>query len=326
MDRRRRLLWKRLSKCKVKIRSCNSIHQLTKLLQDKSNLEQELDQDYVAVNNMAEDEAVLRIKDNPKAFFSFAKSRQKTKARIGPFLDPSNGKPNPNSDFAASELSKQYSSVFVQPRQAWTIDNIKEFFSVDDSPGPLLSDISFSEDDIMKACGELKAASAAGADGVPAALIKSCRQELKRPLFLLWQSSMDTGCIPQDLLLVLISPVYKGGSRGVAKNYRPVALTSHIVKIFERLVRRSLVSHLEKHGLLPSGQHGFRAMRSTLTQLLSYWDAMLTKLEEGGGADAIYLDFSKAFDKVEHGVPGVNILRKAGTLVPAYFLSNERFR
>ena len=43
-------------------------------------------------------------------------------------------------------------------------------------------------------------------------------------------------------------------------------------------------------------------MRSTLTQLLSFWDSMLTRLEEGGGADAIYLDFSKAFDKVEHGV------------------------
>ena len=99
---------------------------------------------------------------------------------------------------------------------------------------------------------------------------------------------MDSGIIPADLLLVLISPVHKGGSRGVAKNYRPVALTSHIVKVFERVVRRSLVSHLERHGFLPDGQHGFRSMRSTLTQLLSYWDKMLDRLEMGGGVDAIY--------------------------------------
>ena len=72
---------------------------------------------------------------------------------------------------------------------------------------------------------------------------------------------MDTGCIPDDLL----------------------------------------VGHLVSRGFLPNGQHGFRSMRSTLTQLLSFWDTMLTKLEEGGGS-AIYLDFSKAFDKVEHGV------------------------
>ena len=109
MDRRRRLLWKRLSKIKDKISTSKSINQLTKFLQDKSDLELELAQDYVAVCNMAEDEAVLRIKDNPKAFFSFAKSRQKTKARIGPFIDPSNGQPNPNPEFAATELSRQYS-------------------------------------------------------------------------------------------------------------------------------------------------------------------------------------------------------------------------
>ena len=178
------------------------------------------------------------------------------------------------------------------------MQDVKGFFSGDSDSS--LTDITFSEEDIMQACGELKANSAAGADGVPAALLKNCRKELKRPLHLLWRSSLDCGSIPADLLLVLVSPIHKGGSRGAAKNYRPVALTSHIVKVFERVVRRSLVSHLERQGFLPDGQHGFRAMRSTLTQLLSYWDKMLDKLEVGGGVDAIYLDFAKAFDKVPH--------------------------
>ena len=81
-----------------------------------------------------------------------------------------------------------------------------------------------------------------------------------------------------------------------------MALTSHFVKVFERVVRKALISHLESHDLLPHGQHGFRAFRSTLTQLLSYWDAILGELEQGHGVDVIYTDFSKAFDKVETGV------------------------
>ena len=81
-----------------------------------------------------------------------------------------------------------------------------------------------------------------------------------------------------------------------------MALTSHIVKVFERVVRIALVRHLEDSRLLPDGQHGFRALRSTLTQLLSYWDTILGELEQGNGVDAIYTDFSKAFDKVETGV------------------------
>ena len=87
---------------------------------------------------------------------------------------------------------------------------------------------------------------------------------------------MDSGIIPSELLLVLISPIHKGGSRAAPKNYRPVALTSHLIKIFERVVRRVLVRHIDKLGLLPDGQHVSRAMRSTLTQLLSHWDALGT--------------------------------------------------
>ena len=82
-----------------------------------------------------------------------------------------------------------------------------------------------------------------------------------------------------------------------------MALTSHVIKVFERVIRKALVDHLESNGLMVDGQHGFRAMRSTLTQLLGHFDAVLEALESGAtGYDAIYLDFSKAFDKVDHGV------------------------
>ena len=114
---------------------------------------------------------------------------------------------------------------------------------------------------------------------------------------------MDKGVIPNDLLLLLICPVHKGGLRSIPKNFRPVALTSHIIKVFERVVKKALVQHLQDNALMADGQHGFRSMRSTLTQLLGHYEAVLEALESGAsGYDAIYLDFAKAFDKVDHGV------------------------
>ena len=215
------------------------------------------------------------MKTNPIAFFSFSKSRQKTKAKIGPFIDQATYQPNPDPDFAAAELGRQYSSVFVEPRPEWVVNNVREFFGHgSEGDDQSLIDIMFTEEDIEAACAELKASSAAGADGIPASLLKTCRKELRRPLYLLWRASLDQGLIPSDLLLVLISPVHKGGSRVLPKNYRSVALTSHIFKVFERVIRRALVKHLEENDLLPNGQHGFRAFRSTLTQLLSYWDTI----------------------------------------------------
>ena len=116
------------------------------------------------------------------------------------------------------------------------------------------------------------------------------------------EGSLDCGVIPAETLLVIICPIHKGGSRSLPKQYRPVALTSHLIKVFERVLREALVAHIELNDLLPNGQHGSRATRSTLTQLLSHWDVILAGLEEGGGVDSVYLDFSKAFDKVETGV------------------------
>ena len=68
-------------------------------------------------------------------------------------------------------------------------------------------------------------------------------------------------------------------------------------------MREALVQHLEDNGFMAQGQRGVRALRSTLTQLLAQWDSILDGLMEGSpGVDSIYLDFSKAFDKVDHGV------------------------
>ena len=108
-----------------------------------------------------------------------------------------------------------------------------------------MTDIDFCEDDIEIACSELSCSSAPGPDGIPSSLLKICRKELKFPLYVLWRKSLDLGVIPPDLLLVLISPVHKGGSRADPAQYRPVALTSHITKVFERVMRRALVIYLE---------------------------------------------------------------------------------
>ena len=62
------------------------------------------------------------------------------------------------------------------------------------------------------------------------------------------------------------------------------------------------MGHLEDNHLLPDGQHGFRARRSCLTQLLSFWDKILEQMEDGKGVDVVYTDFAKAFDKCETGV------------------------
>ena len=104
----------------------------------------------------------------------------------------------------------------------------------------------------------------------------------------------------------------------MAENYRPISLTSHVCKIFERMITQELVIHLEKYDLINSSQHGFRNNKSCLTNLLESSEKIAESLDSGIPIDIIFLDFKKAFDTVPHerlmiklkahGVDG-NILR-----------------
>ena len=113
---------------------------------------------------------------------------------------------------------------------------------------------------------------------------------------------MDTGNIPELLKLANIVPKHKGGSKAFAKNYRPISLTSHFIKIFERVIRKHIVKYLETNNLLNQGQHGFRSERSCLAQLIDHYDRVLHQCETGANVDVIYLDFAKAFNKIDHNI------------------------
>ena len=99
-----------------------------------------------------------------------------------------------------------------------------------------------------------------------------------------------------------VVPLHKKGPKTNVANYRPIALTSHVVKIFERVLRNRLMDYLERNNIINDNQHGFRKGHSCLSQLLSHTTFILNQMNEGNDVDTIYVDYSKAFDKVDHGI------------------------
>ena len=74
------------------------------------------------------------------------------------------------------------------------------------------------------------------------------------------------------------------------------------MKVFERVIKSPIIKHLENQELIRPNQHGFVSGRSTQSQLLQHYSDVYEALEEGVRIDTIYLDFAKAFDKVDHGI------------------------
>ena len=132
---------------------------------------------------------------------------------------------------------------------------------------------------------------------IPAPVLKNCKHEVAVPLLIMWKHSLRLGKVPSFYKKQLITPIYKKGSRADPINYRPISLTAHEIKIFERIIRNKLSSYLDSNNFLSCSQHGFRKGKSCLTQLLKHYDDILSNILSGKEVDSIFLDFAKAFDR-----------------------------
>ena len=303
IPRTRRILMRRRTKVNTQLQYARNEDRKIKLEDEAREIEKKLQASYKEEDSNSEAKTVSAIRKNPKYFFAYAKKFSTLSTFIGPLLNSADLLISSASEMAEI-LSRQYTSVFSTPKSP--LKDPSEYFPHSNSQNnvPILENIEFSREDIKKAMREIPTTAAAGPDRVPAILLKLCCEPLSEPLYIMWRISMNQGKIPQILKTANIVPIYKGkgADRSRAKSYRPVALTSHITKIFEKVIRRYIIQYMEHHKLFNPSQHGFRAGRSCLSQLLAHYEKILQLMEEGFDVDVIYLDFAKAFDKVDFTV------------------------
>ena len=303
IPRDRRILMKKRRKLTARMETITSTNQMKKVREKLIQIEVLLQKSHQVGMQRREQLAIKSIKTNPKYFFSYAKKFSTTRTKIGPLLNKLNVYTNSSAEMAEI-LSTQYSSVFSKP-SASPYHSIEEKKDI-----PTLTDIQFTKEDIIDAIDELTNNAASGPDGLAAIFLKKCKIPLSGPLFQLWRDCIDLGITPWKLKEAHIIPIHKGGHQGLASNYRPIALTSHIIKVFEKVIRNYVVKFLDETNAFNVNQHGFRAGRSCLSQLLTHYDNIITLLEKNVNVDTIYLDFAKAFDKVDHSI----VLKKLSLL------------
>lgn len=161
---------------------------------------------------------------------------------------------------------------------------------------PLSSEVSPC--DILKILNQLDISKGAGPDGIPPLFFKSTADLICVPLSILFQKSLDSGTFPIEWKKSFIVPIHKSGSRTDVTNYRGISILSCISKIFEQtvllLISDSLVATLDPR------QHAYMEGKSTVTNLTSYVSQIIDYIHKGHTVDAIYTDFSKAFDRLCH--------------------------
>lgn len=231
------------------------------------------------------------IIDNPAEFWRYAKAKKKT------------------STYPMEMKYKQ--RICDKPREIVELfaDYFEDIYVKDDEPidfdeiygnEPVnAKEINLTMFDIEKAINQLKAKSNAGPDKLSPIVMKNCIDALVWPLWILHQKSMEMGKISTRLKLSRVVPVYKKkGDKRDVENYRIVAISSVIMRIYESAMNSKLIGIIDP--LLSNAQHGFRPRRSISTNLLNLSVMVHEAFSKKQQLDVFYGDFANAFDKVWH--------------------------
>ncbi|CAH8637179.1 unnamed protein product [Dicrocoelium dendriticum] len=231
---------------------------------------------------------------NPKKFFAYVKRRSGAKLSI-PALLRADGTPAQTDYDKACILSDQYTGVFARETSLPQVELVSRV--PEDS---CLAEFSITETQVFELLQGINPSKASGPDSIHPKLLHELATELSGPLTCVFSISLDSCSLPSEWKEAIICPIFKGGDSALPANYRPVSLTSVVVKLFEKLIRDSVENHLNRFNLLNVAQHGFRKGFSCQTNLLVARESWAEAVDSGHAVDVLFVDFSKAFDTVPH--------------------------
>ena len=150
--------------------------------------------------------------------------------------------------------------------------------------------------EIFNILKHLNVSKAVDPDQISNRILKECAISLSEPLARLFNLSLAQGVFPSCLK---IANVITKESKNNASNYRPISLLSSLSKVLEKAVHYHLYKYLNDHSLLTVKNSGFK-QKYSVNKLLSIVHKLYSGLDNKENACLVFLDISKAFDRVWH--------------------------
>ena len=148
----------------------------------------------------------------------------------------------------------------------------------------------------------LKIPKSPGYDDIGNLLLKNIITEITTPLTHIMNLSLVQGIVPEKMKTAKVIPIYKKGDAQELGNYRPISLLTAFSKILEKIVYSRLSKFLHDCNILRDTQYGFRQKHSTIHAILTLVHKIAKAIDDHSHTIGIFLDFSKAFDTINHNI------------------------
>ena len=238
-----------------------------------------------------------------KKLFSTIKNAKQDTQGIAPLLE--NDNLITDSKGQANFLNRQFQSVFtpMNPLKLGQLCLMKAqtlFRNTPKTKYPKMPEISISVSGVQKLLSNLQTGKACGPDNIKPIVLKNLSVQIAPLVTRIFKKSLDSGTVPSDWIKANVTPLFKKGDKSNPAYYRPISLTCVLCKVMEHIVASNITKHFQVNNILFHLQHGFRSKLSCETQLIGLVEDLSRNLIHGQQTDLILLDFSKAFDKVNH--------------------------
>ena len=199
-----------------------------------------------------------------------------------------------------TEKAQIFNNYFIL--QCTTVDTGSEIPQHIPAAFTLINDFAISDQKILNIIRSLDPNKAHGWDEISVRMMKLSDAALVVPLKMIFTKCFKCGLFPQIWKCANVVSVHKKNEKNLKGNYRPISLLPIFGKILEKLIYDSLYTHLVSCELLNPNQSGFRPGDSTINQLISITHTIFKALDRNPPLDvrSVYLDISKAFDRVWH--------------------------
>lgn len=149
---------------------------------------------------------------------------------------------------------------------------------------------------VLRTCNKK---SCPGPDGISYQALQNLTPSALDRLLQLYNEVWDSGEVPKEWLRTHVVPILKHGKPKVdLQSYRPIALTSAVLKTYEKLIQQRLNWYLEEHNILPPQIIGFRNRLSTSDILLNLVSSIDEARAEHSRTLAVFFDIKQAYDNI----------------------------
>ncbi len=157
---------------------------------------------------------------------------------------------------------------------------------------------TLSEDEVRRELRRVNVRKAAGPDGITGRVLRSCADQLAGLFTSIFNESLATSVVPTSFKKSVIIPMPKNSKPSCLNDYRPVALTSTVMKVFERLLKKHICSSIP--ATLDPLQFAYRPNRSTDDAISQELHSSLTHIDSKNGnyIRLLFIDYSSAFNTI----------------------------